>query len=116
MAARSGGQVALRLLVAHAVAYPVALAWAFGSVPLTVVAVASATGTSLEDAEIAHRVLVRVLWPAILSFAAVHAAGAAWAWSADARRGFRLFAWSSGALMAIAVVAGGGSWLWLMSK
>jgi hypothetical protein len=116
VAARSGGQVALRLLIAHALAYPVALAWAFGSVPLIVVAVASASGTSLADAEIAHRVLVRVVWPAVLSFAAVHAAGATWAWSADARRGWRLFAWSSGALMAIAVVAGGVSWLWLMNK
>lgn len=108
--------MALRLLVAHALAYPVALAWAFGSVPLIVVAVASASGTSLGDAEIAHRVLVRVAWPAALSFAAVHAAGAAWAWSKDARRGRRLFAWSSGALMAVAVVVGAASWLWLMSK
>jgi hypothetical protein len=106
----------LRLLLAHAVAYPVALAWAFGSVPLLVVAVASSSGTSLEDAVIAHRVLVRVAWPAALSFAVVHAAGAVWAWSADARRGWRVFAWSSGALMTVAVVVGGASWLWLMNK
>jgi hypothetical protein len=106
----------LRLLVAHALAYPVALAWAFGSVPLIVVLVASTTGTSLEDAEIAHRVLVRVAWPAVLSFAAVHAVGALWAWSADARRGWRVFVWTSGALLSVAVVAGGASWLWLMNK
>ena len=116
MAAQRRGSVALRLLVAHAAAYPVALAWAFGSVPLLVAAVASASGTSLEDAEVAHRVLVRVAWPAALSFAAVHAAGAAWAWSADARRGWRLFAWSSGALFGVAVAVGGASWLWLMNK
>lgn len=116
MAARRRGDVALRLLVAHALAYPVALAWAFGSVPLIVMAVASSTGTSLEDAEIAHRVLVRVAWPAALSFAAVHAVGVAWAWSKDARRGWRVFAWTSGALMTVAVVVGGASWLWLMSK
>lgn len=116
MAARRGGDVALRLLVAHALAYPVALAWAFGSVPLLVVSVAAASGTSLEDAEIAHRVLVRVAWPAALSFVAVHTAGVVWARSADARRGWRLFAWSSGALFAAAVVVGGASWLWLMNK
>jgi hypothetical protein len=116
VAARSGGQVALRLLVAHAVAYPVALAWAFGSVPLLVVAIASASGTSLADAEIAHRVLVRVAWPAVLAFAVVHAAGAAWAWSPDSRRGLRVFAWSSGTLLGIAVVVGGASWIWLMNK
>ena len=106
----------LRLLVAHAVAYPVALAWAVGSVPLLVVSVAAATGTSVADAEIVHRVLVRVAWPAALSFVAVHAAGAAWAWSADARRGGRLFAVATGAIAAVAVVVGGASWLWLMSK
>jgi hypothetical protein len=116
VAVQRRGDVVLRLLLAHAVAYPVALAWAFGSVPLLVVAVASSSGTSLEDAEIAHRVLVRVAWPAALSFAAVHAAGAVWAWSADARRGWRVFAWSSGALMTVAVVVGGVSWLWLMNK
>ena len=116
MAERRGGNVALRLLIAHALAYPVALAWAFGSVPLLVLSVATVTGTSLEDAEIAHRVLVRVVWPAVLSFAAVHAAGAVWAWSADARRGWRVFAWSSGALMTVAVVVGGASWIWLMNK
>ncbi len=116
MAAQRRGSVALRLLVAHAAAYPVALAWAFGSVPLLVVAVASASGPSLEDAEIAHRVLVRVAWPAALSFVAVHAAGAAWAWSPDARRGWRVFAWSSGALLGCALVVGGASWLWLMNQ
>lgn len=116
MAARGGGEVVLRLLVAHALAYPVALAWALGSVPLIVVSVASATGTSLADGEIAHRVLVRVAWPAALSFAAVHAAGAAWAWSADTKRGWRVFAVSAGALVAIAVVVGGVSWLWLMNE
>jgi hypothetical protein len=116
VAARRGGDVVLRLLVAHALAYPVALAWAFGSVPLLVVSVASATGTSLADAEIAHRVLARVAWPAALSFAAVHVAGAVWAWSADAPRGRRVFAWSSGALMTVAVLFGGASWIWLMNK
>lgn len=116
MATRRRGEVVLRLLVAHALAYPVALAWAFGSVPLIVMSVASATGTSLEDAEVAHRVLVRVAWPAALSFAAVHATGAAWAWAADARWGRRLFAWSSGVLLAVAVLVGGASWIWLMSK
>lgn len=109
-------KVMLRLLVAHAVAYPVALAWAFGSVPLIVVSVASATGTSVDDAEIAHRVLLRVAWPAALSFLAVHALGAVWARSADARRGARIFALSTGVLGGVAVVAGSASWLWLMSK
>jgi hypothetical protein len=106
----------LRLLLAHALAYPVALAWAFGSVPLIVVSVAAVTGTALGDAEIAHRVLVRVAWPALLSFATVHVAGALWAWSPDARRGWRVFAWVSGVLLTVAVVAGGASWIWLMSK
>jgi hypothetical protein len=110
------GDVVLRLLVAHALAYPVALAWAFGSVPLIVLSVAAVTGTSLEDADIAHRVLLRVAWPAVLSFTAVHAAGALWAWSPDARRGWRIFAWSSGVLMTVAVVVGGASWIWLMNK
>ena len=116
MAGARRGDVVLRLLVAHALAYPVALAWAFGSVPLIVVSVAAVTGTSLEDGEIAHRVLLRVAWPAALSFAAVHAVGALWAWSPDARRGWRVFAWSSGLMLALAVVVGAASWIWLMSK
>ncbi len=116
MVGRRRSDVVLRLLLAHALAYPVAVAWAFGSVPLLVVAVASATGTTLDDHEVAHRVLVRVAWPAALSFVLVHAAGVVWAWSRDPARGRRVFVLSSAVLGGVAVVAGGASWLWLMSR
>jgi len=113
----SRGSVAfLRLLAAHGLAYPVAIAWAFGSIPLMVVRVASAVGLSLDDREIAHRVLLLVGWPSIGSFVLVHAAGAAWAFARDATRARRWFVAITAVLFGVPVVGGGASWIWLVTR
>jgi hypothetical protein len=105
-----------RLLVAHGVAYPVAIAWAFGAVPLLILRVAAEGGPLLDEATVGHRVVVRDAWPALGAFVAVHVLGAVWAFSRDAARGRRIFVVSTAALAAVAVVGGGASWLWLMSR
>ncbi len=106
----------LRLLVAHGLAYPVAIAWAFGSIPLSVVHVASVVGLTLDDKEIAHRVLLLVAWPSIGSFVLEHAAGAVWAFARDAARVRRLFVAATAVLLAVPIVGGGASWVWLVTR
>jgi len=47
--AKRVSKVALRLLMAHGLAYPIATAWAFATVPAFVIAVASEVGITLDD-------------------------------------------------------------------
>src|SRR5579872_4464022 len=83
---RRRAEIVVRLLVAHVLAYPVAFAWAVGSIPVVAIAMASSAAAPLDDHAVAHIVLLRIAWPAILSFVLVHAAGAAWAFARDPRR------------------------------
>jgi hypothetical protein len=111
---RREGDFVVRLLLAHAFAYPVATAWAFGTAPLVIVALAS--GPVLDHDTLVHRVLFGVAWPAIAAFVLVHAAGVIWARSTDPRRGRRVFALAMGLLSGLPILAGSASWLWLMTR
>jgi hypothetical protein len=113
---RRASKAALRVLMAHGLAYPIAAAWAFASVPAFVVSVASEVGVTLDDETVAHRVLCRVAWPAVGSFVLAHVAGVVWAAHPDETRGRRIFVVSMVALAGVAVVLGGGSWIWLMTR
>jgi hypothetical protein len=113
---RRASKVALRLLMAHGLAYPIATAWAFASVPAFVIHVASAVGTTLDDHVVAHRVLLGVAWPAVGTFVLVHLAGALWAFDSDERRGRRIFTATMVLLVGVAAVLGGASWIWLMTR
>jgi ABC-type sugar transport system permease subunit len=115
-AAKRASKVALRLFMAHGLAYPIATAWAFASVPLFVLSVASEVGITLDDQTVAHRVLLRVAWPAIGSFVLVHLVGVLWAFDPDEVRGRRVFRVALLALAAVAVVVGGITWIWLMTR
>jgi hypothetical protein len=113
---KRASKVALRLFAAHGLAYPVATAWAFASVPAFVIDVASEVGITLDDETVAHRVLLRVAWPAVGCFVLVHIAGAVWAFDRNEARGRRIFLVSLAVLVAIAVVGGGITWIWLMTR
>jgi hypothetical protein len=113
---RRRSKATLRVLLAHGLAYPIATAWAFASVPAFVVSVASEVGVTLDDEAVAHRVLCRVAWPAVGSFVLAHVAGVAWAAHPDEARGRRIFVATMVALAGVAVVLGGGSWIWLMTR
>lgn len=115
-APRRASKVVLRLFVAHGLAYPIATAWAFASVPAFVLSVASVVGTTLDDETVAHRVLLRVAWPAVGSFLLVHVFGALWGFDRNETRGRRTFVVSLAVLAGIAVVFGGASWIWLMTR
>jgi hypothetical protein len=115
-ASRRGGTTALRIFTAHGLAYPLAAAWAFASVPAFVVRVASGAGVTLDDETVAHRVLCRVAWPAVGSFVLAHVAGGAWAAHPDPVRGRRIFVATMVALAGVAVAFGSASWIWLMAR
>lgn len=115
-AGKPRARVALRLLVAHGVAYPVAMAWALGSVPALIVGLTGQSASMLEARDITHRVLLAVTWPALAAFLATHAVGLSWALRQDDRRGRRTFVVAMVVLVAVPVVAGGASWIWLMTR
>jgi hypothetical protein len=106
----------LRVFIAHGLAYPVATAWAFASVPALVIAIASQVGTSLDDSVIAHRVLMGVAWPTIASFVLAHVAGLVWGLDRDERRGKRRFTIAMIAMTAVPIMLGGVTWIWLMTR
>jgi hypothetical protein len=99
------------MFIAHALAYPIALAWALASIPIIIFSIAS---VQYEDAEIARRVLAYTLWPSLLAFAAAHVPGAVWAWSRNDARGRRHFLSGMIVLGALPTVVGGVLWGWLM--
>jgi hypothetical protein len=109
-------KLTVRVLVAHFAAYPVMLAWALGSIPALIVRVASVVGTSLDDADVAHRVLVQLLWPVLVSAVLAHAAGVVWGLDRDEKRGKRIFVMSMAALGGVPVLGGAASWIWLMTR
>jgi hypothetical protein len=114
--ATRASKAVLRMLIAHGLAYPIATAWAFASVPAIVVLVASQVGLALDDQAVAHRVLLGVAWPALGSFVLAHAVGAVWAFDRNEPRGKRVFTVAMLLLAGIAVVPGGASWIWLMTR
>jgi ABC-type Fe3+ transport system permease subunit len=116
MSARPASKIALRIFASHGLAYPIATAWAFAAVPVLVVSVASRVGLTLDDEEVAHQVLVRVAWPALGVFALTHVVGLVWAFDRDEMRGRRVFLGAMLALFAIALLVGGSSWIWLMTR
>jgi len=115
-AGKRASKVALRIFMAHGLAYPVATLWAFASVPAFVVNVASQVGITLDDETVAHRVLLRVAWPAVGSFVLVHVAGVVWGFDRDEARGGRVFRIALLALAVVPVVVGGITWSWLMTR
>jgi hypothetical protein len=112
----STGRAALRLLVSHLIAYPIAMVWALASIPPTVVGIAARAGTTLEDQVIAGRTLAVIVWPAAAAFIAAHALGVAWARAGDGPRGLRAYAVRASVLTGAAIVGGGASWIWLMTR
>jgi hypothetical protein len=110
------GHITLRLIIAHGLAYPIAMAWAFGSIPALVIGIASQTGPTLDDRVIAHRVLLGVAWPAFGSFFLTHVAGLVWGLQRDERRARRQFIVAMTLLGGLPVLAGGASWIWMMTR
>jgi hypothetical protein len=108
--------VVVRVFIAHLIAYPIAFVWALGSIPLVIVGVVAAMGTSLDDAVIAHHVLLRLLWPVVPAALLAHLAGVVWGLDRNEKRGRRLFIVTMAVLGAVPVVVGGVSWIWLVTR
>jgi hypothetical protein len=108
--------ISVRVFVAHLVAYPVGTAWAFGAIPPLVVHVASRYGTSLDDSVLAHHVLLGLAWPVGITMVLEHLAGVFWGVDRDEKRGKRVFLVATAVLLAVPVLGGGASWIWLMTR
>jgi hypothetical protein len=106
----------VRIFIAHLIAYPIMLAWALGSIPLAIVGVVAALGTSLDDTVIAHHVLVRLLWTVVPAALLAHLAGVVWGFDRNEKRGKRLFIMGMTVLGAVPIVVGGISWIWLVTR
>lgn len=113
---KARSKVVLRFFIAHGLAYPIAIAWAFGSIPAFVIGIASRVGTSLDDADIAHRVLVGLAWPTIAAFVLAHVAGVLWGLARDEERAKKRFFAGMAVLAGVPIVLGGVSWIWLMTR
>ena len=107
--------IALRVFIAHLAAYPVVMAWAVGSMPVLISRVAAVYGLDLSDAEITRHVLWALLWPVVPTALLEHLAGVVWGVDRNERRGKRIFVVSTLALLAIPILGGGASWIWLMT-
>jgi hypothetical protein len=106
----------VRFFIAHGLAYPIACAWAFGAIPAYVIHIASQVGTSLDDEEVAHRVLVGLMVPTIAAFVIPHVAGVLWGLALDEERARRRFILAMALLGGLPVLFGGVSWIWLMTR
>jgi hypothetical protein len=118
-----------RLLLAHALAYPMAFAWAIAAIPLAIVSVPDALIGDASVENVVQIVLRKLAWPALGVFVVEHLLAVPWARAREpmtlaaddpdrsrvtrARRAFWL---TTGALFAIAIVGGGASWLWLVYR
>jgi hypothetical protein len=108
--------VFVRVFVGHLVAYPVAAAWAFGSVPALIAIIASRYGLTLEEKEIVHRVLWGLAVPVGVAALLEHLAGVVWGVDRNERRGKRIFIAATVVLLAVPILGGAASWIWLMTR
>jgi hypothetical protein len=115
VAAERRSERVLRIFIAHGLAYPIAVAWALGSIPLIIAAVASAQyRDGYGDPEIARHVLTYTLWPLCVAFGAAHVPGVVWAWSRDDVHGRRLFFGAMALLGGVPTLVGAALWGWLV--
>lgn len=128
------GALFLRLGIAHAIAYPVAIAWSVAAIPLCVISVpeklladipvdidpwkfAHDFGAGARDAGTAalRLILLRIIVAATVPFLLEHLLVLPWAVRGSDRT--RRFSWwSTAAITGIAILGGGASWLWLVLR
>jgi hypothetical protein len=119
------GTAAARLMIAHLVAYPVAMAWVIGSMPFCFplferqLTEASGDvvlwGVAPMPAEAAIVVRATLVVGAI-AFALEHALGVAWARADDPSLGRRRFVRSSAALGLVGMLVAAVGWTWFLIR
>jgi len=107
--------IAIRVFVAHLFGYPVAMAWAVGSIPAVIARVAGRYGIDLKPEELTHYVLLGLLWPVVVTLVLEHFAGVVWGVDRNERRGKRVFVAATVVLLVVPILGGGASWIWLMT-
>jgi hypothetical protein len=122
---RSAGTSLARLMIAHLVAYPVALFWVIASMPFCFPIVerqlTEASGSVMlwgiapMPAEAAIVVRATLVVGAI-AFVVEHAFGVAWALAKDALRGRRRFVRTSAALGLAALLLAAVGWGWFLIR
>lgn len=125
------GPFFLRLGVAHALAYPIAIAWSVAATPLCVASVPEKLladiPIDIDPWKFAHDffggggaaalrlIIIRMLVAACVPFAIEHVLVIPWALRGSTRTK-RFFWWSTAAISAIAIVGGVATWLWLVLR
>ena len=106
-----------RLAVAHFVGYPIALIWAVAAIPLTIhLSIGAIDQLGGDMDRIGRFVVGRLVWPAAGAFALAHLAALPWILAQDPKRGLRLCLLSLGGLAGLGLLAGAGSWAWLLLR
>lgn len=109
--------IAERIAVAHFVGYPLAFLWAVAAIPLTIHLNAAALDQLDGDSDrIGQYIVRRLVWPAGAAFVLAHLAAIPWVVARDPRAGMRRCLVSLGAIAALGLISGAGSWLWLMLR
>ncbi len=103
-----------RFIAAHFIAYPIALIWAVGAIPLVLLTLShDALYAGAEQAS--KIVVVRLAWPAGISFVLAHLTAIPWAMErGDASRKKKMFVLLDVALGAIGMVVGAIAWIRLI--
>jgi hypothetical protein len=107
-----------RLLYAHLVAYPLTFAWAVAAIPPCLYVIPDKIIFKEDVTVVSQMVLANLRWPALFVAIVSHAIALPWGFvrEENRKRARRLYWISVGVLFAIAVVVGGGWWIWLMTR
>jgi hypothetical protein len=102
-----------RLLVAHLLAWPLGLLWAFAAMPFAF-PLFEAELVRIDDPQaVGWFIAWKVLWVAGGAFLLGHLAALPWAFGREGGAGRRIFLWGMGGLAGLGLVAGGAGWAWL---
>lgn len=107
-----------RLMLAHLVAYPLAFAWAVACIPPAIALVPERILLEQPADAVVAIVLRSLLWPCVAVALVAHGVAIPWSFArpgADARAR-RVYLVTLAVLGAVALLGGGGAWLWLILR
>jgi len=106
-----------RLAVGHLFGYPLAFVWAVASMPLAIHFHFDRLEPLSHDADAMGKLVVRlVAWPAGVVFVLSHLFALGWALGGDKKKAQWIYLGGFGGMLALGVLFGGGSWLWLFLR
>jgi hypothetical protein len=103
-----------RLAVGHFFGYPLAFLWAVASMPVAIHWNHEQLERIGDDQELMGQIILHVVaWPAGVVAVLSHLCAIGWGLSGDDSRGKYIYLGGFGVMLAIGVLFGAGSWIWL---